>query len=73
MLDRQDDGEGLCTAGINGMIGCPIACGHTPEGAWGGVERLAKNFKAPNMQVRDDLQERTLKRLKAITEMGWLA
>jgi len=72
MLDRKGDGEGLCTAGINGLIGCPIACGHTPEGAWRGVERLSKNFKAPNMQLRDDLEEKTLKRLKAITEMGWL-
>jgi phosphoribosylamine-glycine ligase len=72
MIDRNGDGDMLCTAGVNGLVGCPIACGYTPEGAWCGVERLTKELKIPNMQVRDDLQERTAKRLQAITEMGWL-
>jgi len=73
MLDRiRDQDDQLCTAGVNGMIGCPIASAHTPEGAWRGVERLSKELRIPNMQCRDDLEESTLKRLKAITEMGWL-
>jgi phosphoribosylamine-glycine ligase len=72
MMDRVQEQDALCTAGINGLVVSPIAVGYTPEGAWKGVERLTKDLKIPNMQCRDDMEERTLKRLKSITEMGWL-
>lgn len=70
--NKSEDEEAICTAGINGFVCCPIASAHTPEGAWDGVERLSKNLKIPNMQVRDDLKECTLERLKQLREMGWV-
>jgi len=69
MLEGDAD---LCTAGITGFVSCAIARGHTPEGAWDGVERLSKNFKVPNLQFRDDLKESTLERLRKVQEMGWV-
>lgn len=70
MLDPETEG-GLCTAGITGFIAAPIARGHSSDAAWGGVERLAKEFKAPNWQVRDDLKESTMERHRKVCEMGW--
>lgn len=72
MLDVKLSGDELVTVGICGFICCPIACGHTPEGAWRGVERVSKDIKFPNLQCRDDLEESTLKRLKECRDMGWL-
>jgi hypothetical protein len=74
MIDkRQHSGEeGLVTVGINGIIACPIANAYTPEAAWKGLHRISKLIKFPNLQVRDDLEETTMKRLKEVKEMGWL-
>lgn len=73
MLDTQRTGEeGLVTAGLNGIICCPIASAHTPEGAWKGLAKLSKPIKIPNLQCRDDLEDSTLKRLKEVKEMGWI-
>jgi phosphoribosylamine-glycine ligase len=66
-----EEGE-LVTAGVNGFVGSPIACGHTPEGAWEGVAKMEEKIRIPNMQARNDLKERTLKRLKQVMDMGWL-
>jgi phosphoribosylamine-glycine ligase len=73
LWDARLKGDDLVTVGINGIVGCPIACGHTPEGAWKGLDRLAKKIKVPNQQRRDDLERSTLKRLEEVGEMGWLA
>jgi phosphoribosylamine-glycine ligase len=72
LWDAKMQGEDLVTVGINGIVCCPIACGHTPEGAWRGVERVAKGIKFPNLQCRDDLEDATLKRLRQCVDMGWL-
>lgn len=72
MLDKKAGQEELCTAGIDGFIGSPIASAHTPEGAWEGVERVAKNLKIPNMQVRTDLKSSTMCRVEKLRAMGWL-
>jgi phosphoribosylamine---glycine ligase len=72
MLDTLDGEEALCTAGITGFVGCPIARGNTPSAAWEGVKRLAENFKVPNLQVRSDLTECTIKRLRDVESMGWI-
>lgn len=73
MIDKRRTGEeGLVTIGLSGLVCCPIAVAHTPEGAWKGVERVSKPIKFPNLQCRDDLEESTLKRLKEVKEMGWL-
>ncbi len=65
-------GEKLVTAGINGFIGCPIACGHTPEGAWKGIEAMQEKIHIPDGQVRADLRETTMERLCGLREMGWV-
>jgi phosphoribosylamine---glycine ligase len=73
MLDKPEgEEERLCTAGITGFVACPIARGNTPEAAWCGVERIAKNFKVPNLQLRDDLKEATIERYCKMKDMGWL-
>ena len=72
LWDAMMDGEGLRTCGINGIVCCPIASAHTPEGAWKGLERISKPIKFPNLQCRDDLEESTLKRLRECQEMGWV-
>lgn len=72
LWDAQLKGEDLVTVGINGIVCCPIACGHTPEGAWRGVERVSKGIKFPNLQCRDDLEDSTLKRLEECRAMGWI-
>lgn len=73
MVDTRKSGEeGIVTAGVNGIVCCPVSTGHTPEGAWKGLERVKKSIKFPNMQVRDDLEKTTIKRLKDVQEMGWI-
>lgn len=72
MWDARLVDEDLMTVGINGIVCCPVACGHTPEGAWKGVDRIAKPIKFPNLQVRDDLEDSTTKRLNEVREMGWI-
>lgn len=68
---RLSNGE-LKTVGINGVVACPIACGHSPKSAWQNLDRLASKISFPNMQRRDDLERSTLKRLEEVREMGWL-
>ena len=72
MVDPEPDEDGLITAGTTGFVCCPIAPGHSPEGAWYGVRNLTKNIKFANMQVRDDLEECTIKIYKDLQEYGWL-
>ena len=75
LYDCQTDGpdsEKLVTAGIYGHVCSPIGIGHTPQAAWDSAERRADKLKIPNMQARTDCCESTLKRLKTITEWGWL-
>jgi phosphoribosylamine-glycine ligase len=71
LWDVMTKKEELITAGMNGIIACPIASAFTPEGAWGALDRLTKGIKIPNLQVRDDLEDCTLRRLKEVREMGW--
>jgi phosphoribosylamine--glycine ligase len=72
LYDAMLDGEGLVTAGVNGLIGAPIACGHTPEGAWKGVEAMQEKIHIPDGQARCDIKESTLERLCGLREMGWV-
>jgi len=72
LYDAMLNGEGLVTAGINGLIGCPIACGHTPEGAWKGIDEMQKKIHIPDGQARCDMKDRTLKRLQGLRDMGWV-
>src|SRR5579885_1294038 len=74
MLDKAvRTGElGLVTAGNEGMIACPIGAGFTPQAAWDSLKRLSKPVKIPNLQVRTDCQETTLKRLEEVRRMGWV-
>jgi phosphoribosylamine--glycine ligase len=72
MLDPQAQDFGLITAGTTGLVCCPIAPGHTPDGAWRGVKDLEKNLKFANMQVRDDLEEATAKIYADVQEYGWV-
>ena len=74
MMDthRRTGEPGLVTVGINGIVACPIASAHTPEGAWKGLERVSKPIKFPNLQCRDDLEDSTMKRLFEVRQMGWL-
>lgn len=72
LYDAMLDGDELVTAGVTGFVGCPIARGHSAEAAWEGVKRRAECFKVPNMQVRDDLCEATLERLRKVQMMGWI-
>jgi phosphoribosylamine-glycine ligase len=72
MFDAMLKGDELMTVGIDGIVCCPIACAHTPQGAWRGVERVGKGIKFPNLQCRDDLEDSTMKRLKECQDMGWI-
>lgn len=72
LWDAMLEDEQFVTAGINGLVVAPIATGLTPKGAWEGVERLSKHLKIPNLQVRTDLEESTIKRFNQVKEMGWL-
>jgi phosphoribosylamine-glycine ligase len=72
MHDEEEGEEALCTCGSTGLVCCPIAPGHTPEGAWKGVRDLSKNLKFANLQVRDDLEECTIKLYNELKEHGWI-
>ena len=74
MIDVSNTGDepGLVTAGSEGWVASPIGYGHNPEAAWSNLRKLAKNYKMPNMQVRTDCQESTLKRLQEARAMGWI-
>ena len=72
MVDPQAEDFSLMTAGTTGFVCCPIAPGHTAEGAWRGVKDLCKNLKFANMQVRDDLEEATAKVYCDVQEYGWI-
>ena len=72
MIDPEPDEDGLVTAGTTGLVCCPIAPGHSPEGAWYGVRNLTKNIKFANAQVRDDLEECTVKIFEDLQEYGWI-
>lgn len=62
----------LETAGMTGHVCSVIGSGHTAKGAWESQERRSEKLKIPNMQARTDCCETTLKRLKNITDWGWL-
>lgn len=72
MVDPEAEEFGLQTAGMTGLVCCPIAPGHTPEGAWCGIRDLTKNLKFANMQCRDDLEEATNKIYCEVQEYGWI-
>jgi phosphoribosylamine-glycine ligase len=72
LWDAQLREGDLETLGINGIIASPVAPGHTPEGAWKGVERIMKGIKFPNLQRRDDLDRATMKRFNEVHAMGWI-
>jgi phosphoribosylamine-glycine ligase len=72
LWDARLKGGDLVTVGTNGIVACPIATAHTPEGAWESLDRLAKKIKFPNLQRRDDLCASTMKRLKEASRWGWL-
>jgi phosphoribosylamine-glycine ligase len=72
LWDARLDGDDLVTVGVNGIVCCPIGVGHTPEGAWNAVDRIARPIKFPNLQTRDDLADSTEKRLKEVRAMGWI-
>jgi phosphoribosylamine-glycine ligase len=61
----------LVTAGINGLIACPVAIGTTPVEAFDLLENRVKSIQIPDMQYRDDLKKSLQKRYYELEQKGW--
>ena len=72
LYDAMLDDDKLVTAGITGDIGCVLAKGNTPRGAWDAAMEMVKKVKAPDLQYRIDLETTTGKRYRKLKDSGWL-
>lgn len=61
----------LVTAGINGLIACPIEVGSTCTEAFMQLKDRVKLIQIPDMQYRDDLQKSLEKRYFKLDLAGW--
>lgn len=61
----------LVTAGINGLIACPIETGSTCTEAFMKLKDRVKSIQIPDMQYRDDLQKSLEKRYFKLDLAGW--
>jgi phosphoribosylamine---glycine ligase len=61
----------LVTAGVNGLVACPIATGSTVTDAFMNLEARVKTIQIPDMQYRDDLQKSLSKRYFELDLKGW--
>lgn len=68
----EENGESLVTAGINGLVCCPIRTGGTGREAWDKINEAIKNIKIPDCQYRTDIDKTTLKRYEELARSGWL-
>lgn len=62
----------MVTAGVNGLIGVPIATGDTIEQAFSRVYGKIDRIHVPDMQYRTDMECSTRKRYKILESQGWL-
>ena len=67
-----DDRGDMVTAGVNGLVACPIRAADTARNAWAKVQEVIKGIKIPDMQFRTDLEECTMKRYEILAKQGWL-
>jgi len=71
LYDCKIDKGKLVTAGINGLIACPVATGTCVTDAFMNLEAKVKKLQIPDMQYRDDLQKSLQKRYFELELKGW--
>lgn len=72
MVQGSGKSAELVSAGVNGLICCPIETSQTPQGAFAQLESRVKKIQVPDMQYRTDLQSSIMKRFFRLKEMGWI-
>lgn len=69
MCGEHDD---LVTAGVNGFVCVPMACGNTIQDVFGKVCEKIKRIHIPDMQYRTDIEKCTTDRYRLLDNQGWL-
>ncbi len=73
LFDACLDDEGdLVTAGVNGLIAVPIACGDSIDEAFGRCYHKIDNITIPDCQYRTDIRRLTKERYRVLESQGWL-
>lgn len=62
----------LETAGITGLICCPITVSGDPVKVFEELYHIVDGIKIPNVQYRTDCDKSALKKLKELKDQGWL-
>lgn len=68
-LDEHGD---LVTAGVNGLVAVPLACGESLEQAYARCYNKVDKICIPDMQFRTDLCSSIRQRYKMLESQGWL-
>jgi phosphoribosylamine-glycine ligase len=64
--------DSLVTAGVNGLVCVPMACGGTIKEAFSKVCEKIKKIHIPDMQFRTDIEKTTTERYRILDSQGWL-
>ena len=62
----------LESAGVTGLITCPIIVGGDPVKAFEQLYYTVDKIKIPNVQYRTDVDKSALTKLKDLKRQGWL-
>lgn len=72
LYDVRKEGDGLVTGGHYQVIGCPIGCADSIDGAFDEVVACIKRLSIPNLQWRNDVCTCVSKRFNQLQSWGWL-
>lgn len=72
MYDVMLDGKNLVSAGINGLIACPVEVGSSIPEAFAKLDSRIKGIQIPDMQHRTDIQKTTSSRYFEMQKLGWI-
>lgn len=67
-----DKSDSLITVGVSGFVCVPIQAGGSIQEAFGRMNEKVKKIHIPDMQYRNDIEERTTKRYNILSSQGWL-
>ena len=68
----RGESDDLETAGLCGWIGCPLAVGESPGGAFEQAYDMLRQVTVPNAQYRTDVCDNAARRYFQLREYGWL-
>lgn len=71
LYDVKEEKGKLVTAGINGLIACPVEIGADPTEVFDKLKDRVKLIQIPDMQYRSDLKESLQKRYYKLEQAGW--